>query len=237
MLRVRPVVNTGHAAAWAELLLAIGLADLPHGTSGERCFAAGSGRVLLRTAPSFAIELGFEVRDLDKFAQWTRSDGTEVLLRTTDAGPIGHITADDRLEFTATPVNAGVTAGSGLQSTPGSLGVLAVWNTPDVPGSAQTLRNIGAIQSPGGPGALDAHFRAKHGGYVDLRPAAATRVDLELGIDGDAGHLAARLEAAGLRPRFATGTHGRTLLVAHPDGGDLRVAERHHHAQGPAPRE
>jgi hypothetical protein len=237
MLRVRPVVGTPHAGAWAELLLALGLTELPADTDGERRLAAGSGRVLIRPAPAFTVTLGFEVRDLDKFAQWTRGDGTEVLLRTSDAGPIGHITADDRLEFTATPVDANVTAGSGLHSTPGSLGVLAVWNTPDVPGSAQTLRNIGAIQSPGGQGASGAHFRAKHGGYVDLRPAAATGVDLEFGIDGDAGPLAARLEAAGLRPRFATGTNGRTLLVAHPDGGDLLVAERHHHAQSPALRE
>ncbi|MFL4474250.1 hypothetical protein ACIPVK_09650 [Paeniglutamicibacter sp. MACA_103] len=236
MLRVRPVVNTAHAAAWAELLLALGLAELRHDTAGERCFAAASGRVVIRPAQAFAIDLGFEVRDLEKFAQWTRSDGTEVLLRRAEAGPIGHITADDGLEFTATPVDANVTAGSG-PAPAGSLGVLAVWNTPDVTGSAQTLRNIGAVQSPGGPGAPGAHFRAKHGGYVEVRAAGTAGVDLEFGIHGDAGELAARLAAAGLDSRFAAGAHGRTLLVPHPDGGDLRITERHHPADGRAPRE
>lgn len=236
MLRVRPMVNTGHAAAWAELLLALGLAELPHEPSGERCFAAGSGRVLLRTAPSFAIELGFEVRDLERFAQWTRSDGTGVLVRDAAHGPVGHLAAPDGLAFTATPVDARVTAGSG-PAAPGSLGVLAVWHTPDVPGSAQTLRNIGAIQSPGGSGGTGAHFRAKHGGFVDLRAAEATGVGLELGIGGEAGELAARLAAGGHQARFAAGPHGRMLLVRHPDGWDLTIAERRHHADSRAPRE
>lgn len=237
MLRVRPVVGTPHAGAWAELLLALGLAELRHDISGERCLAADSGRVLIRTAPAFAVTLGFEVRDLDKFAQWTRSDGTQVLLQATETGRIGHITADDRLEFTVTPVDAGITAGSGLQALPGSPGVLAVWNTPDVQGSAQTLRNIGAKQSPGGQGSPGARFRAKNGGFVDLRAAEATGVELEIGILGGTGPLAARLEAAGFQPRFTAGSRGRTLLVPHPDGGDLRVAERHHDGPGPGPRE
>lgn len=237
MLRVRPVVSTAHAEAWVELLLGMGLAELPHGISGERCLAADSGRVIIRRAPAFSIELGFEVRDLEKFAQWTRSDGTEVLLRVSGAGPVGHITAEDRLEFTATPVDATLTAGSGQAAALASLGVLAVWHTPDVPGAAQTLRNIGARESPGGQGLSGAHFRAKNGGYVDLRAAGGTGVELEFGVDGDAGQLAARLGAAGRQSRLAAGAHGRILLVPHPDGGELRVAERHHHAHGGAARE
>ncbi|WP_411734662.1 hypothetical protein [Paeniglutamicibacter sp.] len=244
MLRVRPVLNTPHAGAWAEMLLSLGLAELDYATAGERCFAADSGRVVVRTAPAFAIELGFEVRDLDKFAQWTRSDGTEVLLLpaagtpgTPDAGLVGQITADDQLVFTATPVDAGVTAGSGLEAARAPLGVLAVWNTPDLPGAAQTLRNIGARDSPISQGGSGTHFRAKNGGYVDLRASGSAGVELEFGIDGDPGELAARLAAAGRQPRFAAGAHSRILLVPHPDGGDLPIAERHHHADGRAARE
>ena len=236
MLRVRPVVRTPQAGAWAQLLLALGLTELGNATAGERCFAADSGRILLSTAPAFAIELGFEVRDLEKFARWTRSDGTEVLLRTAEAGPIGHLSATDKLQFTATPVDANVTAGSGPAVAAGSLGVLALWNTPDVPGSAQTLRNIGAQESPGGPGIPGTHFRAGHGGHVQLRSAITPEVELELGIAGDTGELAARLAAAGFETRFAQGAHGRTLLVQHPDGGELRLAQCHLDADGPAPR-
>lgn len=244
MLRVRPVVGSPHAEAWTELLLSLGLAELEHATAGERCFAAGSGRVAVRPAPAFSVELGFEVRDLDKFAQWTRSDGTEVLLRpaagtpgTPDAELVGQITADDQLVFTATPVDAGVTAGSGLEAARASLGVLAVWNTPDLPGSAQTLRNIGAKDSPLGQGGSGTHFRAKHGGHVELRFAGATGVELEFVIDGEAGELAARLAGAGEQMRFPEGAQGRILLVSHPDGGELRVIEHLHQADGGGLRE
>lgn len=244
MLRVRPVVGTPHADAWARLLLALGLAELEHAGAGERCFAADSGRVLIRPQPAFTIELGFEVRELDKFAQWTRSDGTEVLVRpgagtnrAAGAGRFGQITAGDGLVFTARPVDAGLTAGSGQEGGSGSLGVLAVWNTPDVPAAARTLRNIGAQESPGHPGSAAAHFRARHGGFVDVRGAAAVGVELEFGIAGEAGELAQRLAAAGHRVRVEAGTHGATLLLAHPEGGVLRVAERLGHAPGDPLRE
>lgn len=245
MLRVRPILSTPHEDAWASLFLALGLQEINVGTqssdpntSRPRYFAAGSGRVMLQPSNTFHTALGFEVRDVEKFAQWTISDGTPVRLEDfTSAGKesegqvIAHIVAPDGLTFTAVPVDPSLTAGT-PQADPAtfgdaaSLSVLALWNTPDVPGSAKTLENIGAKPDTSSNSGNWAQFRAKHGGYVAAHSGDTANTVLTFEYDGDLASYAAGLQEAGFETEIIDEAYGRTLLVTHPDGDQLWINER-----------
>ncbi|GAA1866692.1 hypothetical protein GCM10009715_12380 [Paeniglutamicibacter psychrophenolicus] len=241
MLRVRPTVHTPHPEAWALLLGEMGLGEItpppatgaPSGTA-QRCFAADSGRILLQESAKPGTELVFEVRDLEKFAQWTIADGTPVDLRTAADGStaLAHITAPDGLEFTALGVDAAVDAGTPRfpQDTetprPGTLAVLALWNTPDVPGASSTLANIGAKPDTTSNGGAWAQYRAKHGGFVAAHAGASRGIELSLEYSGKLEALADRLSSAGIEAQLVDEAYGRTLLVEHPDGAQLWINER-----------
>ena len=245
MLRVRPILSTPHEAAWASLLVALGLQEISAGTqasgpntSRPRCFAAGSGRVMLQPSHTFHTALGFEVRDVEKFAQWTISDGTPVRLENvsfagneSEEQVIAQIVAPDGLTFTVVPVDPSLTAGT-PQAAPASLGdavslsVLALWNTPDVPGTVQTLENIGAKSDTSSNSGNWAQFRAKHGGYVAAHSGGTAATVLSFEYDGDLVSYAAGLQEAGFETEIIDEAYGRTLLVAHPDGDQRWINER-----------
>lgn len=245
MLRVRPILSTPHEDAWAALLEALGLQEISVGTQSpvpetprSRCFATDSGRVMLQPASTFGTSLGFEVRDVEKFAQWTISDGTPVRLETVQSAAkepeghiIAHMVAPDGLAFTAVPVDASLTAGTPQPRTAeftndASLSVLALWNTPDVPGSAKTLENIGAKPDTSSNSGNWAQFRAKHGGYVAAHSGSTPSTVLSFEYDGDLVSYAAGLRDAGYETEIVDEAYGRTLLVAHPDGDQLWINER-----------
>lgn len=245
MLRVRPILSTPHEDAWVTLLEALGLQEISVGTQNSapeapqaRCFAADSGRVMLHPSSTFHTSLGFEVRDVEKFAQWTISDGTPVRLETIESAAeepegqiIAHIVAPDGLAFTAVPVDASLTAGTPQASTESltsdaSLSVLALWNTPDVAGSAKTLENIGAKPDTSSISGTWAQFRAKHGGYVAAHSGSTPSTVLSFEYHGDLASYAAGLREAGFETEIVDEAYGRTLLVAHPDGDQLWINER-----------
>ncbi|WP_146111956.1 hypothetical protein [Arthrobacter sp. MYb227] len=193
---------------------------------------------MLQPSSTFQTSLGFEVRDVEKFAQWTISDGTPVRLETLQSAAeepeghiIAHLVAPDGLAFTAVPVDASLTAGTPQPSTAGltsdaSLSVLALWNTPDVPGSAKTLENIGAKPDTSSNSGKWVQFRAKHGGYVAAHGGSTPSTVLSFEYDGDLVAYAAGLRNAGFETEIVDEAYGRTLLVAHPDGDQLWINER-----------
>lgn len=243
MLRVRPTLYTPHVTAWAELLTALGLKEmspLPAAISSagaqQRCFAADSGRILLQHATEFGTELFLEVRDLEKFASWTSGDGTPVDLHPGESNngtpASGRITAPDGLTFTALAVDSADTAGtpqdpSASAGIPaGQQAVLALWYTPDVPGVEATLSNIGAKPDTISQSGAWAQYRAKHGGYIAAHSGDEPRIELSLEYAGNLEALETLVAAAGIVSSLVDESYGRTLLVGHPDGGQLWVNER-----------
>ncbi|MGB9034664.1 MAG: hypothetical protein WCC45_09120 [Paeniglutamicibacter sp.] len=239
MLRVRPTLHTPHVAQWARLLTALGLREMPvlpanlaaPGTV-QRCYAADAGRILLQDSATFHTELVFEVRDLEKFAQWTIGDGTPVTMLPAPHGDgpraQARITAPDGLSFTALAVDPLATEGTppDTAGADGQLAVLALWNTPDVPGAQATLANIGAKPDTFSHEGAWAQYRAKHGGLVAAHAGQDPRVELSLEYSGKLEALAGQLPSAGFESQLVDETYGRTLLVEHPDGGSLWINER-----------
>lgn len=242
MLRVRPILHTPHATEWAALFTALGLGEIRVanidlatglGIAEGRCFAADSGRILLSEADAFGIRLGFEVRDVQKFADWTISDGTPVLLDTevTAGGEVtvAKIVAPDGLSFEARPVDSLITAGT--PETPGlrsyGLAVVARWGTPDVFGAVSTLANIGAKPESANPAGGRARYRAKHGGYVEVAENEVPEVDFTLECTGPASSLEERLVQSGYEVRVLDQRPCPVLSVVHPDGGRLQVTCTH----------
>lgn len=238
MLRVRPILHTPHADEWAALFTALGLGEIrvagtdlatALGVSVGRCFAADAGRILLAESDAFGIQLGFEVRDVQKFAQWTISDGTPVLMATEAAAggavEVAQIVAPDGVSFNARPVAPLVTAGTpetaGLR--PHGLAVVARWGTPDVFGATSTLANIGAKPEPANPAEGRARYRAKHGGYVDVHENDLTEIEFSLEYTGSASDLEERLALAGYEVLVLDHGTPMGLSVRHPDDGLLQV--------------
>lgn len=253
MLRVRPVLHTPHKAEWAELLSALGLERiggfgsaagnaLALGTDAGDCFAAGAGRVLVCEAESFGVELGFEVRDVQKFAAWTIGDGTPVHLReeSPEHGSVvvAHLVAPDGVQFAARPVDPDVIAGTpgvarqetAAEESPetgaslaAALSVSVHWRTPDVPGVCATLENIGAkATDPTAEGAV-AGYRAKHGGFIDVFEHPLPRIDLTFEYTGSVGMLEERLSIAGCEVLTLEIKGESTLYIQDPEGTRVRV--------------
>ncbi|MGL3807600.1 hypothetical protein ACSYDW_16055 [Paeniglutamicibacter sp. R2-26] len=240
MLRVRPILHTPHATEWAALLTALGLRELRVpagdlasglGVAAGRCLAADAGRILLVDADTFGIRLGFEVRDVLKFAQWTIGDGTPVRMRTEGVGhmavEVADIVAPDGTAFDARPVDPLHTDGTPGPGGPaaGGTAVVAHWGTTDVAGAESTLANIGAkteAAQASGDGETS-RYRAKHGGYVEVRASGEPTLGLHLEYAGTAADLERRLALAGFDVRLPGGGRHAVLSVAHPDSGRLRV--------------
>ncbi len=241
MLRIRPTLHTPQVSRWAELLITLGLREMtplpatasPAGTA-QRCFAADAGRILLEEAIGFGTELAFEVRDLEKFAQWTIADGTPVTLRpapeSSGSEELALVAAPDGSVFTALAVDPLDTSGTPPKETSsaseGQLAVVALWYTPDIPGAESTMANIGAKPDTISNSGNRAQYRAKHGGFVAAHSGTGASVELSLEYAGKLEVLATAVSAAGLTGHLVDEAYGRTLLVDHPDGGQLWINER-----------
>lgn len=238
MLRVRPILNTPHVPEWAALFTALGLGEILGacgalgiipGPAAVRCFAADAGRILLVESDRVGTQLGFEVRDVQKFAHWTISDGTPVLLATEGAGggtvEVAQIVAPDGVSFSARPVDPLVTAGTpeAPEMNPHGLAVVARWGTPDVEGAMSTLANIGARPEGAGAATGRARYRAKHGGYIDVRENDQPGVGFLLECIAAAPVVVERLVQAGYDVLALDRGPDAGLLVRHPDGGWLQV--------------
>lgn len=227
MLRVRPIHHTPHVESWAALLGTLGLVECSRSPQGCE-FAAAGGKIRLLQANAPRTELGFEIRDLDKFADWTRSDGTPVEIIEDKTGRAGSITAPDGLHFLAEPVEPGDPS-AGAEP---DLIVMALWNTPDVPGSSTTLRNIGARPDITSEAGTWAQFSAKNGGLVAAHAGSETGVSVSFEYAGEAADLLEILRTRGLDATLVDEAYGRTVLVPDPDGNQLWINERQRDLHG-----
>ena len=219
MLRVRPIQFTSDVAAWKHLLVALGLMCVKDDDDWVE-FDAGSGRVALhRVSPGSPDDgitvFGVEVGDLAEFARRTVADGTRAEVFDADHGQAVRITARDGFTFLADKASSRTTS---PEADPG-LAAVGTWLTPDVPGAAQELRNIGA--RPRHVCADFADFSTKNGGILLVRQSAETALgSLAFEYDGDLAALEARLTTAGLKAART----GSLLSVQAPRGGTISVA-------------
>lgn len=196
MLRLRPILHTSRLPEYSALLGALGLAE-----AGGSEFAAGYGRILLRSCPAQdpqdgTVELGFEVRVLAEFARRTAADGARAEAVQTGEGPAVRVWAPGG-SFLAVPAGADP-AGGGAAGADPALTVVVRWLTPEPGAVAAVLAAVGAREQ--GPG----RFAAKNGGVVLVEPAAAASVLLAFEYDGDPAPLRRRLAgtATGLLPEL-----------------------------------
>ncbi|MBM6621858.1 VOC family protein [Micrococcaceae bacterium RIT802] len=225
MLRVAPIQFTEKPDEWALLLEALGLVRAVH-ADGWQEFDSASGRFRLHAPDSRhaagTLRLAFEVGDLDEFSRRTREAGTAVVLSEEGHGRTATITGPDGLVFIAT-VEATRPA---PESADPALRVLALWMTPDPEGSAATLRAIGARPEIASDTGGWVQFRAKNGGLVATHAGTSAHAVPSFQYDGDIQHLHQRLLAAGLAAGLIDESYGRTVRLAHPDGGeDLWINE------------
>ncbi|UKA59257.1 VOC family protein [Arthrobacter sp. FW306-2-2C-D06B] len=219
MLRVRPIQFTSDVAAWKHLLVALGLVCVKDDGDWVE-FDAGSGRVALHRASAGSPDdgttvFGVEVGDLAEFARRTVADGTRAELFDADHGQAVRITARDGFTFLADKASSRTTS---PEADP-ALAVVGTWLTPDVPGAAQGLRNIGA--RPRHASATFADFSTKNGGILLVRESSEPAAGgLSFEYDGDLAALEARLAAAGLAPARTSSL----LTIQAPRGGTLAVA-------------
>ncbi|MEW1823473.1 VOC family protein [Arthrobacter sp. NPDC080031] len=218
MLRVRPIQFTSDIAAWKHLLTTLGLVCVEdHGDWVE--FDAGSGRVALHAVSPGSPDdgtavFGVEVGELAEFARRTVADGTHAELFDADHGQAGRVTARDGFAFLADRARSRTTS---PEADP-ALAVVGTWLTPDVPGAAQELRNIGA--RPRHASATSADFSTKNGGILSVRESSETAAGgLAFEYDGDLAALEARLAAAGL----VADQTGSLLTIQAPRGGTISV--------------
>lgn len=226
MLRVRPIQFTSDVAGWKHLLTALGLVCVADRGDWVE-FDAGSGRVALHPTSADrasadspddgATVFGVEVGDLAEFARRTMADGTRAELFDADHGPAIRVTAQDGFTFLA---DKAISRTTSRDADPG-LAVVGTWLTPDVPGAAQDLRNIGA--RPRNMSSDAADFNAKNGGLLLVRKSPETAAgDLAFEYDGELSVLEARLSAAGVAAVLAgsvlrvRGPRDRTISVAGP---------------------
>nr|WP_284979137.1 hypothetical protein [Arthrobacter sp. fls2-241-R2A-200] len=217
MLRARPIHFTSRMKPWTELLSALGLVSVGNHPEWHE-FDAGSGRLALHAAEPGSPEdgttvFGVEVGGLDEFARRTREDGTRAELTEASHGAAVRISAKDGFTFLAEQAER---AADGTWATSGeadqALTVVAVWVSPDVDGSAQELRNIGA--RPRDSDDASATFTTKNGGILRvLHGTEATSGDLAFEYDADPEPLLRRLTEAGVEARISDDV----LYVANPD--------------------
>lgn len=237
MLRVAPIQFTDHPDEWALLLGALGLVRAVHAVGWQE-FDSASGRFRLHAPDSRdaagTLRLAFEVGDLDEFSRRTREAGTAVVLSEEGHGRTATITGPDGLDFIATVEATRATP----ETADPALRVLALWMTPDPEGSAATLRAIGARSEIASDTGGWIQFGAKNGGLVASHAGTAAQAVPSFQYDGDVRVLRHRLLAAGFAAELIDESYGRTVRLAHPDGGeDLWINEvqrdlyGYHHVQ------
>lgn len=233
MLRVRPYVYTPDLDQGARFLTALGLSPAadPAADGSYAVFDAGSGRVALRACAPGSREdgtsvLAFEVGDVREFARRTTAAGTAVELSEEGHGPTARITAPDGTSF---PAEAGP-RDTGAPESP--LTVLALWSTPDVAPAARVLADLGAKPRISSDAGTWHDFRAKNGGLVAVHTGPSVSAELSFEYRGDISELVPRLAGAGVDHVVVDDSSGRSLRVAAPWGGQVRVDEWQQYSSG-----
>lgn len=107
--------------------------------------------------------------------------------------------------------------------------MLVVWSSSDAGSAVRVLEDMGARPRTGLGAGSDAgaphDFRAKNGGFVAVRAAERTGVELAFEFDGDVRDLAGALTAAGCEPVVIGDGPGRSLRVRAPWGTEVRILE------------
>ncbi|MFJ5957545.1 hypothetical protein ACIQC5_16500 [Paenarthrobacter sp. NPDC092416] len=221
MLRARPIHFTSRPEQWTALLTTLGLVNTVNDGDWLE-FDAGSGRLALHRvehtpAPGSPEDgttiFGVEVGILDEFARRTREDGTNAEVIDASHGTTVQVSAKDGFQFLA---DQSQKAEDGTWATSSradqALAVVATWVSPDVDGSSQELRNIGA--RPRTSNDESATFSTKNGGVLRIiHGADATNGDLAFEYDGGLERLLDRLKAVEIEARIEDGI----LYVANPD--------------------
>lgn len=222
MLRVRPIHFTSRVEAFLPILELLGLAAGDSDADWYE-FDAGSGRLALhRTEPGAAndgvTELGFEVRDLDVFAERTAQAGSTVEILELAHGRAARVRGADGVEFTVDRTEQPETD----PAADPKLSVNMTWLTPDVAGAAADLRAIGARPENSSLDRGISNFSAKNGGRILVHQAAeSAHGGLGFGYAGNLAELAARFAAAGIEAQLIDESYGRTLHLPNPDFSQL----------------
>lgn len=234
MIISRPVQYTSRVGEYRELLLALGLSELPRDDDGDATqawwvFQAGSGRVALHAvdagdALDGGAALGFETDELDAVAD--RLAGAAGIAEVRRFGRSGgkaiEATASDGLQL----VLLAPTAGAATAEVP-ELASLGLWVTPDVPAAATVLGALGLTGTVASDGGGWFQATAGGGGLAAAHDGTMASAQLSFEYDGDVEVLKARLEGRGAGCALVDESYGRTLLVDRPGGGDpLWINER-----------
>ncbi|AJT42160.1 VOC family protein [Psychromicrobium lacuslunae] len=222
MLRVRPIHFTSRVQEFSALFDALGLVRVVNDVDWLE-FDAGSGSVALhRTAADSTDDgvtyLGFQVKDLDVFAERTRVAGSQAEILQEAHGRTAKITARDGLEFMVDPTDHLETVATANPQ----LSVNALWYTPEVAAAAQDLGNIGAIPVSTAKNGQFADFKAKNGGKVLVHIAEKpAHGGLGFGYHGKLEVLLERLQAHQVQAHIIDESYGRTLHLSNPDYAEL----------------
>ncbi|WP_298251796.1 VOC family protein [uncultured Arthrobacter sp.] len=233
MLRVRPLVYTSDLPRAAGFLVALGLAPAvdPGPNDSYAVFDAGSGRVALHACAPGSPEdgttaLAFDVSDVAEFVRRTNAAGTAAELSEEGHQLVARITAPDGISFRA---EAGPRA-TGAAATP--LSVVALWYTHRIGSAVRVLKDIGARPRTSSDAGTWHDFNAKNGGLVALHAGARTGLELAFEDDGDVQSRVSDLTAAGVESALIDESHGRSLRVRPPWGGELWINERQQDLHG-----
>jgi hypothetical protein len=221
-LTVRPIVHTDRATEWLSLLGAMGAHTLTADPMWTE-LTLDRGRITLsrlnRGAREGDVSLGFETPDLDAFAASVRPvDGMVVERFKTDDFESLRVVGRDGLDFLVDQRIPGPRAPAHVRTS-----IHALWVTTDVERTAQDLEVLG----------LRRRLTQANGRVVDVRAAegdvlvhtsdggpskAGVAVDV---ADVGAAHKA--LIEAGIEHDVIDETHGRTLQVPLPGGGEATI--------------
>lgn len=218
MICARPIRFTHHLAEHRRYLDALGATRVTT-APGWEVFALGSGRLALHAAsdqqPPGDV-LGWEVDDLEAWAEQARRDGLPVQIGPTDHGTAGTVTAADGTSFTVDP------KAEAEQPAPSdtALAVLPIWYTSasEVEGARAVVRGLGARQRVTADSDVWTDFVCPAGGLVAVHATDEGRgVELGFEFDGDVETLIPTLRSAGVEPTLIDETYSRTLQLPDPD--------------------
>lgn len=233
MITARPIRFTSDIAAHRRILEALGATRVTE-SDGWIGYAVGSGRLALHDAAgsdrsSGTTVLGWEVDDLDAWAQRAGAAGVSVTVGETDHGLAATVIAPDGTTFTVDP------AAEALTPPPADrrVSVLPIWVTDQVQAARDVLLGIGAVARLVADSEVWSDFSCDGGGLAAVHRAEqgaepAADVELAFEYDGDVEELVPVLQAAGVAAILIDETYSRTLQVANPDrqGSTIWINQR-----------